>query len=44
MLEKAKSSLAFLGLLLYILFDRLVGPVKGYDEDLQEAFNPEEKP
>jgi hypothetical protein len=44
MCKKIKSFLSFLGLLLYILFDRIVGPVKGYDRELQEAFNPEEKP
>ncbi len=41
MVGKIKSSLSFLGLLLYILYDRIVGPVKGYDKELQEAFNPE---
>jgi hypothetical protein len=44
MVGKIKSSLSFLGLLLYILYDRIVGPVKGYDKELQEAFNPKEKP
>jgi hypothetical protein len=44
MVGKIKSSLSFLGLLLYILYDRIVGPSRGYNKDLQEAFNPKEKP
>jgi hypothetical protein len=44
MLGKIKSSLSFLYLLVYILYDRLAGPFRGYDKELQEAFNPEKKP